>query len=101
MKISQLLLFGVYFIGISATEAQEKTYLTLDEAVQMAWNKSNDVILGNTRVNTKKYELQAAKNNQYPNLKAAGQFQHLTKATIDLKTNSSSSYCNSCIYICN
>jgi outer membrane protein TolC len=91
MKISKLLLFGVYFIGISTIDAQEKTYLTLDEAVQMAWSKSNDVILGNTRVNTKKYELQAAKNNQYPNLKASGQFQHLTKATIDLKTNSSSS----------
>ncbi len=91
MKISQLLLFGVYFIGISAIDAQEKTNLTLDEAVQMAWNKSNDVILGNTRVNTKKYELQAAKNSQYPDLKAAGQYQHLTKATIDLKTSSSSS----------
>ncbi len=89
MKISQLLLFGVYFIGISTIDAQEKTYLTLDEAVQMAWNKSNEVILGNTKVNTKKHELQAAKNSQYPNLKASGQFQHLTKATIDLKTNSS------------
>jgi outer membrane protein TolC len=91
MKISQLLLFGVYFVGISAIDAQEKTYLTLDEAVQMAWNKSNDVILGNTKVNTKKYELQAAKNSQYPDLKAAGQYQHLTKATIDLKTSSSTS----------
>ncbi len=90
MKISQLLLFGVYFIGISTIDAQEKKYLTLDEAVQMAWNKSNDVILGNTRVNTKKYELQAAKNSQYPDLKASGQFQHLTKATIDLKSSSSS-----------
>lgn len=91
MKISQLLLFGVYFVGISAIDAQEKTYLTLDEAVQMAWNKSNDVILGNTKVNTKKYELQAAKNSQYPDLKTAGQYQHLTKATIDLKTSSSTS----------
>jgi len=91
MKISQLLLFGIYFVGISAIDAQEKTYLTLDEAVQIAWDKSNDVILGNTKVNTKKYELQAAKNSQYPDLKAAGQYQHLTKATIDLKTSSSTS----------
>jgi outer membrane protein TolC len=91
MKISQLLLFGVYFIGITAADAQEKTYLTLDEAVGMAWGKSNDVILGNTKVNTKKYELQAAKNSQYPDLKASGQFQTLTKASIDLKNNTSTS----------
>ena len=91
MKISQLLLLGIYFIGISSIDAQQKTSLTLDEAVNMAWSKSNDVILGNTKVNTKKYELQAAKNSQYPDLKIAGQYQRLTKATIDLKIGQSSS----------
>jgi len=91
MKISRLLLFGVYFVGISAIDAQEKTSLTLEQAVQMAWSKSNDVILGNTKVNTKKYELQAAKNSQYPDLKIAGQYQRLTKASIDLKLNQNGS----------
>jgi hypothetical protein len=31
MKVSQLMLFGIFFIGISSIEAQ-KTSLTLDEA---------------------------------------------------------------------
>lgn len=39
MKISQLMLFGIFFIGISSAEAQEKTSLTLGEAVKMAWEK--------------------------------------------------------------
>lgn len=84
MKISQLMLFGVFFIGISSVEAQEKTSLTLDEAVKMAWEKSNEVTLANTKVNTKKYELQSVKNNQYPDLKISGQYQRLTKASISM-----------------
>jgi len=91
MKISRLLLLGIYIIGISSADAQQKTSLTLEQAVQMAWIKSNDVILGNTKVNTKKYELQAAKNSQYPDLKIAGQYQRLTKASIDLKVNQNGS----------
>ena len=84
MKISQLMLFGIFFIGISSVEAQEKTSLTLDEAVKMAWDKSNEVSLANTKVNSKKYELQTVKNNQYPDLKISGQYQRLTKASVDL-----------------
>jgi hypothetical protein len=41
MKVSQLI-FGIFFIGISSIEAQEKTSLTLDEAIHLAWAKSND-----------------------------------------------------------
>jgi outer membrane protein TolC len=87
MKINQLMLFGIFFIGISSIEAQEKTSLTLDEAVKMAWEKSNEVTLANTKVNTKKYELQEVKNNQYPDLKISGQYQRLTKASIDMHNN--------------
>jgi outer membrane protein TolC len=87
MKINPLLLFGVFFIGISSIEAQEKTSLTLDEAVKLAWEKSNEVTLANTKVNTKKYELQDVKNNQYPDLKISGQYQRLTKASIDMHNN--------------
>jgi outer membrane protein TolC len=84
MKISQLMLFGVFFIGISSIEAQEKTSLTLDEAVKLAWEKSNEVTLASTKVNTKKYELQTVKNNQYPDIKVSGQYQRLTKASISM-----------------
>lgn len=84
MKINQLMLFGIFFIGISSIEAQEKTSLTLDEAVKLAWEKSNEVTLASTKVNTKKYELQEVKNNQYPDIKVSGQYQRLTKASIDM-----------------
>jgi len=90
MKVSQLLLFGIFFTGISSIEAQEKTSLTLDEAIHMAWAKSNEVNLANTKVATKKYELQSVKNNRYPDLKVSGQYQRLAKASIDLKLNKSS-----------
>lgn len=90
MKVSQLMLFGIFFIGISSIEAQEKTSLTLDEAIHLAWAKSNEVNLANAKVATKKYELQSVKNNRYPDLKVSGQYQRLTKASIDLKVNKSS-----------
>ncbi|MFV5691923.1 TolC family protein [Flavobacterium sp. LT1R49] len=90
MKVSQLMLFGIFFIGISSVEAQEKTSLTLDEAIHMAWLKSNEISLANTKVATKKYELQSVKNSQYPDLKVSGQYQRLAKASVNLKINKSS-----------
>ena len=66
MKVSQLMLFGVFFIGISSAAAQEKTSLTLNEAINLAWTKSNEVTLANTKVKTKKYELQSKKTINIP-----------------------------------
>jgi outer membrane protein TolC len=90
MKANHLILFGVLFLGITSVEAQEKKSLTLDEAIHLAWEKSNEVNLADAKVATKKYELQSVKNNRYPDLKASAQYQRLTKANIDLKSNSSS-----------
>ncbi|PRZ24072.1 TolC family protein [Flavobacterium granuli] len=91
MKVSQILFFGIFFIGISSTEAQERTSFSLEEAIHMAWTKSNEVSLANTKVNTKKYELQSVKNNQYPDFKISGQYQRLTSASINLQANNGSS----------
>lgn len=87
MKVSQFVLYGIFFIGISAVEAQEKTSLTLNEAINLAWDKSNEVTLANTKVTTKKYELQSTKNNQYPDLKLSGQYLRLANAAINFKLN--------------
>lgn len=84
MKINHLFLFGISLIGITSATAQEKTNITLDEAVKLAWTKSNELTLANTEVNTKKYELQTVKNNQYPDFKLSGQYQRLTKASIEM-----------------
>jgi outer membrane protein TolC len=79
--------YGIFFIGISSVNAQEKTSLTLNEAINLAWAKSNEVTLANTKVQTKKYELQSTKNNQYPDLKLSGQYQRLANANINFKLN--------------
>ncbi|WP_269225568.1 TolC family protein [Flavobacterium eburneipallidum] len=84
MNIKQLILFGISLIGITVVSAQEKKSLTLDEAVQLAWTKSYEVSLADTKVNTKKYELQTVKNNQYPDFKISGQYQRLTKASVTI-----------------
>ncbi len=91
MKINPLILLGISFLGISSLKAQEKKSLTLDDAVHLAWTQSNEVSLADNKVNTKKLELRAVKNFAYPDLKASGQYQRLTKASIDIKSNSSSS----------
>lgn len=85
MKINHFLLLGIYFIGITSIEAQERTSLTLDEAIHLAWTKSNEVSLANSKVNSSKYELQSKKNSQYPNLKLSGQYQNLIKPNVDIK----------------
>jgi outer membrane protein TolC len=90
MKVSQLMLFGIFLIGITSIEAQQKTSLTLDEAIHLAWAKSNEVNLANSKVATKKYELQSVKNIRYPDLKVSGQYQRLANASIDLKLNKTS-----------
>lgn len=90
MKASYLMLFGGFFIGISSINAQDKTNLKLDEAIQLAWTKSNEISLANTKVETKKQELQSAKNIQYPDLKITGQFLQLTEPTIHLELDAGS-----------
>ncbi len=91
MKVSYLILFGGFFIGISSINAQEKTNLKLEEAIQLAWTKSNEVSLANTKVDTKKYELQSAKNNQYPDLAISGQFLGLNEPAITSNLGSGNS----------
>lgn len=90
MKISPLFVFGILCWGTSTITAQEKTHLKLEDAVQLAWNKSNEIMLATSKVATKKFEWQASKNNQYPDVKASGQYQHLTSANIDFKANTNS-----------
>jgi outer membrane protein TolC len=89
MKISHLLILGIYSIGITSIEAQEITSLTLDEAIHMAWTKSNEVSLSNSKVNSSKYELQSKKNNQYPDLKLSGQYQNFIDPKVDIKFSQS------------
>jgi outer membrane protein TolC len=89
-KINRLLLFGLSILGMNTIDAQEKRILTLDEAIHLAWDKSNEVGLANAKVISKKHELQTVKNNQYPDFKISGQYQRLANASIDLNALRSS-----------
>ncbi|TRX22101.1 TolC family protein [Flavobacterium franklandianum] len=91
MKINHFLLIGIYLIGITSIKAQESTSLTLDQAIHLAWSKSNEVSLADSKVNSSKYELQSKKNSQYPDLKLSGQYQNFIEPNIDMKFSTNGS----------
>ncbi|RZK09817.1 MAG: TolC family protein [Flavobacterium sp.] len=90
MKSNPILLSAVFLFGIAAVKAQEKTTLSLNEAVNIALSKSDEVNLANSKVNTKSYEVQSMKMNQYPDFKVSGQYLRLTNADIRLKSSQES-----------
>ena len=79
------------FIGIPSLKAQEKTGLTLNEAINIILSKSSDVALASAKVETKKYESESVKNNKYPDLRVSGQYLRLTNANVNSNLNSNSS----------
>lgn len=91
MKSNFFLLLSVFLLGFSAVKAQQKTSMSLQIAVTLALEKSNEVGLANAKLATKRFQLQVVKNNQYPDFKISGQYLRLTNASIDLKTSSNSS----------
>ncbi len=84
MKINPLLLFSIFLAGLTSAAAQEKTSLSLEEAVQIAWKKSNESALATAKVNSKQYELQTVKNKQYPDVKLSSQYQYLPTGNITI-----------------
>lgn len=78
--------FIALFLGIFFTQAQEHTMLSIEQAVQLAITQSTDSKYADTKVATKKYEMQLAKNNQYPDVKAIGQYQYLIDPDVKIKT---------------
>jgi len=91
MKFSKLLLFGIFLLGISSVQAQQKSNLSLKEAIEIALSKSDEVGLATTKSVTRSYELASVKNNQYPDVKLSGQYLRLTNADIKLKSSGEAS----------
>ncbi len=82
IKIFALLLF----LGTAKMFSQE-TILNLKEAIELSITKSNEAILANTKIESKKLESSISKNIQYPDLKISGQYLRLTNANVDLKSS--------------
>ena len=91
MIINKHLAAIICLLTTSLFFAQQKTSLKLKEAINLAIEKSSEVVLANTKVATKKLEIQSVKNNLYPSLKASGQYYRLTNAAVDLKNKSAGS----------
>ena len=93
MKINQMVLLAFLFLTVTKNQAQEKKLLTLKEAVELAVTNSDDAALAKTKVATSKLELDIAKNNRYPSVKASGQYLRLSSANVvsNIQSNSGSS----------
>jgi outer membrane protein len=90
MKSNLILPLLAVFCIMTAANAQQKTSLSLNDAVSMALSKSDEVGLANTKVNTRNYERQIVKDNQYPDVKISGQYLRLTNADVKLKSSNES-----------
>lgn len=86
MRLSKFVLIGIFLLGMSA-QAQQKTSLSLKEAIGIALSKSDEVNLANTKAATKNFEKQSVQMNQYPDLKISGQYMRLTTADVTLKSS--------------
>ncbi|TBX65184.1 TolC family protein [Flavobacterium silvisoli] len=93
MKNNQTLLLAFFLLLVFKTHAQEKKLLTLKEAIEIAVTNSDAANLAKTKVESSKLELDNVKNNQYPSVKASGQYLRLSSAHVDsnLSSNNSSS----------
>ncbi len=65
----------------------QETILNLKQAIDLAITKSNEAILSDTKIETKKLEFEVLKNIQYPDFKISGQYLRLVGATLDLKSS--------------
>ena len=78
----KLLLLVFFGFALNTMQAQQKTSMSLHDAVAIALEKSDEVSLANAKKATRQYELQSVKNNRYPDLKVSGQYMRLTNADI-------------------
>ncbi|WP_423740323.1 hypothetical protein V8245_12495 [Flavobacterium columnare] len=65
--------------------AQERTNLNLKDALILLEKNNNEILLAQTKADTKKLEWQQAKDHQYPDIKIGGQYYYITEPTVDLK----------------
>jgi len=82
MKNNSFLVFLLFLFGMTTSQAQQKTSMSLHDAVALALEKSNEVGLASSKATTKKLEFEAVKNNRYPDFKVSGQYMRLTNANI-------------------
>ena len=93
MQINKPVLLALLLLAFTKNQAQEKKLFTLKEAIEMAVTNSDAASLAKAKVETTKLELDITKSNQYPNVKASGQYLQLSSAHVvsNIQSNNSSS----------
>lgn len=91
MKRIKSLLIPLLLLALTHSQAQDKKLLTLKEAIEIAITNSDAAALAKTKVTSSQLELETTKNNQYPSLKASGQYLRLSSAHVDSNIQSSNS----------
>ncbi|MFC6859389.1 TolC family protein [Zunongwangia atlantica] len=84
MKSKSLVLVCCLLLGLKSF-SQENQNLSLEEAVNIAINNSDDAKLAETTIKTASEELKVTKNSQYPEFSLSVQYQYLTSPDIDLQ----------------
>ena len=85
MRIKYLLILFLLVTAWESLQAQEMQKLSIEKAVEIALNNSDEAKLADTKVRTAENQLQATKNLQYPDLSISGQYQHLFEPDVDVK----------------
>lgn len=84
MKRNSLLLVFLLLLGITGFSQQQKK-LSLEKAVNIALNNSDDAKLAKTKIKTATQELKVTQNNQYPDITLSGQYRYLTEPDVDFQ----------------
>ena len=91
MKFKSLLLAAFLLSGFKSAFAQEVTNLSLEQAVEMALNNSDQSKISEAQIKTAQAELNVSRNNQYPDFDISGQYMYLTNADVDLRLDTEES----------
>lgn len=85
MRIKNLMLGSLAFLGAFAAEAQERRQLSLDEAIRLATTTSIEAGLADTRIATAALEVTDVKNNVYPDFSVSAQYMRLNQPNVNLR----------------
>ncbi len=91
MKFKSLLLAAFLLSGFKIVFAQEVTNLSLEQAVEMALNNSDQSKISAAQIKTAQAQLNVSRNNQYPDFDISGQYMYLTNADVDLRLDTQES----------
>jgi outer membrane protein len=87
---SIITLLALFLLGMAPVFAQEKKFITLDEAVSMGIKNSKQLQATQARAREAESAVTEARQKMLPNASVSGSYMRLNSANVDLKTSGSS-----------